>query len=437
MVLAASTPLWWSAAMHTNNDIVLTGCGVVSPTGRGRHSLYNAWIEGRSALRHGGSAPEFRRAQADWFAPVPPQLAETAWENLPRRLRRFAPSYSTWALLATQDALGEAGLADTPFDRDRCGLYCAQGDSTAGSFHSFADTMKALSPARCGDLTAWTEELLQRRRFDPFTVIRSLGNNMLGIVSNSLALRGDCAAYVQDESASVTAIQRALFSLRHGYCDIAIVAAAGSYNDVRPLLEYRNLGYLSPCAQGADSIRGFDKEADGTVLGEGACAFVLERAESAHSRGASILAQIIDARTAGGGAGLSALAQHLRPLLPVEGADSVLLDGKGLAHTDTAQLTFLDSLPHRRSRISSLTQITGALGTAAPLVAVAAQLACHEHGVLPRIHTLRSPRHAALSTLDHSLPAQQTCLSLQSSFTSHHTALLFTPTMRTKDVPPQ
>jgi 3-oxoacyl-(acyl-carrier-protein) synthase len=418
--------------MHTDNDIVLTGCGLVSPAGRGRESVFQAWQQRRSALQQGSHAPQFRRQRADWFAAVPQQLTDTAWDSVPRKLRRFAPEYSAWALLATRDALSEAGLELSQVDGERCGLYCAQGDSTNGSVIPFTAALQALPPQQRNDLAAWTDELLQRRRFDPFTVIRSLGNNMLGIVSHSLQLRGDCASYVQDESAAIAAVQRAQFSLRHGYCDIAIVVASGSFNDARMLLEYRNLGYLSPCAQGADSIRGFDLEADGTALGEGACALILERADAAKARGAGVLAQIREARACSGEAGLRALAQQLRAVLPAEGADSVLLDGKGLAHTDIAQLQLLDALPHGCSRLSSLTQIIGVIGTAAPLVTLAAQLASHEHGLLPCIHTLRSPRYAALHRDDQFLPGQQLCLSLHSSFAANHGALLFSPAQRTQ-----
>ncbi|MGC7322576.1 beta-ketoacyl synthase N-terminal-like domain-containing protein, partial [Mycobacteroides abscessus subsp. massiliense] len=115
------------------------------------------------------------------------------------------------------------------------------------------------------DFGALTNELLMNGGLDPFTIIHALNNNTLALVSIVHELRGDCAALVQGESAAVTALQRATFSLRNGHCDIALVVGAGSYNEPLTLAGHYRLGHLSKDAGGDGQLRSFDSAQDGTV----------------------------------------------------------------------------------------------------------------------------------------------------------------------------
>jgi 3-oxoacyl-(acyl-carrier-protein) synthase len=232
-------------------------------------------------------------------------------------------------------------------------------------------------------------------------VIKGLTNNVLALVSMTYGFRGDCGAFAQDESAAVAALKRACFSLTHGYCDIAVVVGAGSYNEALTLTEHHGLNHLSAAADGLHSVRSFDRRGDGTLLGEGATALVLERRSDALLRGASPLVEIagtlstsIDTDPARKHA---LIADRLRSLM--SGADIraaeiawVSADGKGLAESDADEVAVLGLLlDGERVPVTTVRPIVGAVSAAGPLTDVALAARIFRERSVPPIATLREP----------------------------------------------
>ncbi|GHF69066.1 putative beta-ketoacyl synthase [Streptomyces mashuensis] len=384
--------------------VVVTGIGAVLPTGRGREALWEAWHAARPALTPYRD-PYVRTRKVTHFGHVPEELERLGRDSVPHKLRKFGTSFTFNAMLAAQDALREAGEGWQGIPEERRGLYVAQDDSTelgVAAFHKALDRSRRDDSSQVGvELQRVVAEAFgNAAAFNPFTVIRALNNNTLAMVSIAERFRGDCAAFVQDAGAALGALQRAAFSLRNGDCDTALVVGAGSYNEALKLAGLYRAGHLSAGTHGSDSLRSFDAERDGTVLGEGAVAVVLERAGDALARGARPLVEVLGAvlRPAlDSGVGPATLAENARGLLAAHGLrpedlGAVLADGKGTLHHDAAEAELLRALlKDSRVPVSSVRPVLGTVGAAGPLAELALAPSLFAAGELPPIAHLRTP----------------------------------------------
>src|SRR5262249_25612948 len=108
-------------------------------------------------------------------------------------------------------------------------------------------------------------------------------------------------------ASSLVAVQLALRELRAGECDLALVGGSQVWMPVPTLGIFCQLGALSRRQQ----IRPFDKEADGTLLGEGVGMIVLKRLSDAGRDGDRVYALSRGVGLASDGRGLSVMAPRL------------------------------------------------------------------------------------------------------------------------------
>lgn len=144
---------------------------------------------------------------------------------LSRKVARFACRAAPEALTAVERALQMAGF-DPESCQGRTGLYTNQGGILTPDLDDFDAALAELPPGE--DTFSW---LWKSKKVNPFLVIRSLSNNLLGLISMVWKIKGDCAAFVRDEQGAAAALEEALFNLRHGYVDRALVVSAGSESD--------------------------------------------------------------------------------------------------------------------------------------------------------------------------------------------------------------
>ncbi|MGL6234460.1 MAG: beta-ketoacyl synthase N-terminal-like domain-containing protein [Segniliparus sp.] len=383
---------------HSTQPVVVTGTGVVLPTGRGVGALWDAWTVGKPAVSEYRN-PLVASQRITHFGHLPPELVQESRDSVPHKQRKYATEFTFNAVLAAQDAIAEAGASWADIGEDRRGLYVAQDDSTALSLKSLAKGLDRTERNGGLDVTALSKELLVGGSFDPFTIIHRLNNNTLALVSIIHRFQGDCAAMVQGESGAVAALEHAVFALRNGYCDTAVVVGAGSYNEPLRLAGHYRLGNLTKGTRGAESLRSFDLERDGTVLGEGAVALVLERADDAARRGAKPLVELGGTAVFPNRSDLahSAVVERYRDLLGRGGLrpeqlDVVLADGKGTVAHDAAEAELLASLLGGADvPVSTVRPITGTPGAAGPLadLALAGQIFAQE--AVPPIANLSRP----------------------------------------------
>jgi 3-oxoacyl-[acyl-carrier-protein] synthase II len=263
-----------------NREVVVTGVGAVTPLGVGARTLYERWRAGVSGIEDGvGRANEFEPT-----------------EHLSKKEVRRADRFTQFALVSSDEALREAGWdEELPYDADRIG--CLIGTGIGG----------------IGTLEHGKETLIEKgaRSVSPLAVPLMMGNAAAGAVAMRHGIRGQSYSILSACAAGAHSIGAAARMIQTGDADAVITG--GSEAALTPLATaaFAALDALSELG----ISRPFDAQRDGFVMGEGAAVLILEDAEKARARGATILGRIA-------GYGASSDAHHLTAPRP-DGAGAV------------------------------------------------------------------------------------------------------------------
>ena len=250
-------------------QVVVTGIGAVTPLGVGARTLYERWLAGQSGIEDGeGIASEYEPK-----------------EHLSVKEARRADRFTQFAMVAGDEALGEAGWSDElPYDATRIACIIGTGIGGIGTLEHNHDVLRDSGP----------------QKVSPLAVPLMMSNAAPGALSMRYKLRGHSYGIVSACAAGAHAIGTAASLIQSGAADA--VVTGGSEAALTPLSKaaFAALDALSD----SGISRPFDARRDGFVMGEGAAVLVLEDADKARERGATILATIK-------GYGASSDAHHL------------------------------------------------------------------------------------------------------------------------------
>jgi 3-oxoacyl-[acyl-carrier-protein] synthase II len=266
--------------------VVVTGLGALTPLGR---SVETFWQN----LENGVSGCDFIQ-QFDVSKFKTRFACEVknfdATEYFDRKEARKMDRYCQFALIASDEAVKDAGISKENVNPDRVGVIFASG---IGGLITFQEEVVNFAS---GDGTP---------RFNPFFIPKMILDIAAGQISMRHGFRGPNYAVVSACASSTNAIIDAFDNIRLNKADIiitggseAVISAAGlgGFNAMKALSERND--------DPATASRPFDKDRDGFVMGEGSGVLVLESLEHALARGAKIYCEI-----AGGGA--TADAHHI------------------------------------------------------------------------------------------------------------------------------
>jgi len=140
------------------------------------------------------------------------------------------------------------------------------------------------------ELTDWTDKL--RDAISPALnanrTMGALGNIVASRIAREFRIGGPSFTLSSEESSGIRALETAVRMLQQGELDQAIVGAVDLAGDLRAVLGHHAIRPFSPNGQ----CRPFDNQADGSIIGEGACAVVLKRLSDAKRDGNRIYAVI-------------------------------------------------------------------------------------------------------------------------------------------------
>lgn len=259
--------------MNEDPRVVITGMGAITPLGDDVETFWSNLCAGKSGVtkitRFDATAYSTRiAAEVKDFDP-------TRW--MERKEAKRNDRFVQLAIGAARQAV-EAARLDVPnLDADRIGVIVGSG---IGGIETFE---------------AQHQILLERGpdRVSPFFIPMMISNMASGQVSIALGAKGPNFTTVSACTSSANAIGEALRILQHDDADVVI--AGGTEATVTPMAI---AGFCSMKAMSTRNdeptraSRPFDAERDGFVMGEGAAILVLERAEHAAKRGATVLCEL-------------------------------------------------------------------------------------------------------------------------------------------------
>ncbi len=281
--------------------VVVTGMGALTPLGNSVADYWNGLINGVSGadMITQFDASRFRTkfaCEVKNFDPV---------RFLDKKEARKIDRFTQFALVASDQAMKDAGLDETNINPDRCGVVFASG---IGGLITFQNEVTEFAK---GDGTP---------RFNPFFIPKMILDIAAGQISMRHNLRGPNFAVVSACASSTNALIEAHNLLRLGKADIILTggseaviseAGVGGFNAMKAMSERNN--------EPKTASRPYDKDRDGFVMGEAAGVLVLEELSHAKRRGARIYCEVV-------GGGATADAHHITAPHPDGlGAKNVML----------------------------------------------------------------------------------------------------------------
>jgi 3-oxoacyl-[acyl-carrier-protein] synthase II len=358
--------------------VAVTGLGAVTPLGNDVRSTWEAALAGESGIDwirsfDPSELPVRIAAEVKGFDPSP--VAS------PKEVRKL-DRYVLLALAAGKEAAGDAGL-DGVYNAHRVGVVFGSALGGILQLMDQADLLRERGPGRVSP------------NFLPNVLVDSAS----GQLAISLGYRGPNYAPVSACATGSYAVGEAAEIIKRGDADA--VVAGGAEASIHPLIF---AGFCAMRGLAAEdehpprASRPFDATRAGFVVGEGACALVLEELEAARRRGAPIYAEVL-------GYGASNDAHHMaqpdpestgvaemmgraltRAGIERERVDYVNAHGTSTPLGDAAETKAIKDVfgEHAyRLAVSSTKSVTGhCLGAAGAIEAMMCVLAIHE-GVIP------------------------------------------------------
>ena len=266
--------------------VVITGLGAITPIGNTVQDYWNGLLGGVSGADRITlfDASKFKTqfaCEVKGFDPV---------AYLDRKEARKVDRFTQLAIVSSDEAIKNAGITKDNINPDRTGVIFSSG---IGGLLTFQEEVMAYAK---GDGTP---------RFNPFFIPKMILDIAAGHISMRHGFRGPNFAVVSACASSTHALIEAFHYIKLGKADVmvaggseAVVCDAGvaGFNAMKALSERNDYPKTS--------LRPFDKDIDGVVMGEGSGAVILEELEHAIRRGATIYAEIA-------GAGATADAHHI------------------------------------------------------------------------------------------------------------------------------
>ena len=253
--------------------VVITGIGIVCPTGTTRDAAWEAVKAGTSGI---GPIERFDTAGLETtFAANVSGFDPAA--HLGAKEARRSDRFTQFAIVAAREAIDHSGLSIENASADRIGVLIGTAIGGLETLERAAKTLAEEGPSRLG----------------PFFVPMFLPNMASGMVAIAVGARGPNFAPTSACASSAHAIGEAVAMIRRGAADAMIAGGAEAPITRLGVAGFNAMGALSTRNDDPPAAsRPFDAERDGFVLAEGAAVLVLESAAHAARRGARVLGEV-------------------------------------------------------------------------------------------------------------------------------------------------
>jgi 3-oxoacyl-[acyl-carrier-protein] synthase II len=354
------------------------------------------------------------------------QLAVEPSEVIDRvKLRRLDRSEAI-ALIASQQAWADSGLADSGLDTERLAVSFGSGIGGATTLLNQDDILEASGP----------------RRVSPHTVPMLMPNGPAAWVGLELKAQAGVHAMASACATGAEALSLGLDIIRSGRADVVMAGGTEAVIHPLPIAGFAAMRAMSTRNDEPEKAsRPWDKGRDGFVLGEGCGALVLEREDHARARGATIYARLAGAGITSDGYDI--VQPHPEGLGGIRAMQKALQDagltGRDIVHVnahatstpvgDMAEVHGIRAAIGDHPVLTSTKSMSGhLLGAAGALESIATILAIRDSVVPPTINLDDPDDELTLDVAAHKARSLDIPAALNNSFGfgGHNVALVFT-----------
>lgn len=360
--------------------VVVTGLGALTPIGNNVEEYWNGLINGVS-----GAAPITYFDATNFKTKFACEVKNFKVEDfIDRKEARKMDRYAQYAVVASDEAVRDAGLDPEKLDLDRVGVIWGSG---------------------IGGLETFQQEVMDFTngsgvpKFNPFFIPKMIADIAGGHISIKYGFRGPNFTTVSACASSTNAIIDAFNYIRLGHADVFVTGGSEAAVTIAGMGGFNAMHALSTRNEDPKTAsRPMDKDREGFVLGEGAGALILEEYEHAVARGAKIYCEI-------GGGGMSADAHHITAPHPEgfgarnvmlnclrdaglrpEDVDGVNMHGTSTPLGDIAESKAIEQVFGEHAynlNLNSTKSMTGHLLGAAGAIETIASILSIKHGIVP------------------------------------------------------
>lgn len=337
--------------------IVISGVGTVSPIGIGNDAFWKSLDEGRSGIDFIRSVP---------CSNLPSKLGAEIVDFEPLKFihcKKFLKVMSRDIQLgvsATSLAMRDAGLKRGSIEPERLGVEFGAGRISMTPQDLLEAVTHSAGDGHSFEFTRWGEDSMGQ--IAPLWLLKRLPNMPACHVAIEHDARGPNNTITSRDSSALLALAEAVRVIERDAADCMIVGACSS--NIHPV-DITKAHLFEDLSRRDDdprrACRPFDKLRDGTIVGEGAAAFVIERYEHAVRRGATIYAEILgvgagcDGTGYTNGAGGTGLVRAIRAALR-----RAEIDPRDLGHINAhGKSTPRDDMVEARAYHTSLGTVAG------------------------------------------------------------------------------
>ncbi|PRZ41296.1 3-oxoacyl-[acyl-carrier-protein] synthase II [Antricoccus suffuscus] len=254
-------------------DIVITGLGATTPLGADLESSWSALLAGKSGARKIEQpwADKLTTRIAAPFAVPPAQFLDRV------KARRLDPSQQA-AIVAAREAWANAGTPQV--DPERLAVVIGTGVGGAVTLLAQHDILNEQG----------------QRRVSPHSIPMLMPNGPAAAVGLELCARAGVHTPISACASGTESISVGADLIRAGRADVVVVGGAEACIHPMPLAGFGQARALSTRNDDPTAAsRPFDTGRDGFVMGDGAGVLVIERADFAAARGATVIAKVAGA----------------------------------------------------------------------------------------------------------------------------------------------
>ncbi len=280
----------------TQNRVVITGVGLVTPLGVGVKETWAALCAGKS-----GIGPITRFDTEAYQTKIAGEVKNfNPLDFMPPKDANRATPFIAYAVAATRMAIEDSGLIIESENAPRIGVFTGCGLGGLSFLEETTHVIETKGP----------------KRVSPFFIPMMIGNMAAGMISILFGAKGPNASMATACAAGTHAVGEAFKLIQSGKADAMITGGVESVVTPTSVAGFNAMKALSTRNDDPEKAsRPFDRDRDGFVIGEGSGILILESLEKARARGVRIYAEMA-------GYGMSGDAFHISAPSP---------EGEGMA----------------------------------------------------------------------------------------------------------